>query len=90
MAAKSQLFWDVTSHWYCSSCQPAPLLVAFEKMGLHIVDAHFRYPGPHASDIGLLALYMLMSAVFIYLVGLGLGWVFTLLRKAVRRIAMPK
>ena len=68
----------------------APLLVVLEKLGLHIADPHFRYPGPHASDVGLLALYMLVSAVFIYLAGLALGWIYGLLRKAVRHIATPR
>ena len=67
-----------------------PLLNLQERAGFQVVVPFLRSPGPHALDLAVLALYLLVSAALIYLAGLLLGWLFTLLGKAVRHIASPR
>ena len=66
-----------------------PLLKLQQMAGFQMAVPQFQAPGPHALDLALMALYLLIAAVLIYLAGLLLAWLFTLLVRAVRHIASP-
>jgi hypothetical protein len=62
------------------------LLLGFEKLGINPGRANLAYPGPHLVDVAWLALYLAVSSISLYLLGLALGWICTLILRGVRSL----